>query len=105
MRWTFSLGNLFRRKVGGDSQWTPSWRAAASLGGLLDGASSSGETVNTATAGALPSVYRAVCFISDSLSSVELRVVEQLPDGGKKPVEDTDAARALADWSFEDREA
>jgi HK97 family phage portal protein len=66
--------------------------------------SKSGEIVNATTAGALPSVYRACSFISDSLASVELRIVQEQPDGGKVVVENLDVATALYEWSFESRE-
>src|SRR5258706_4898970 len=104
MRWLQTLGGLLSRRPGGDALWGPSWKASQ-VGSPWGAGTTSGERVDVATAGALPAIYRAVSFIADSLASVELRVVEQQPDGGKKHIQDIDAARALADWSFEDKEA
>ena len=101
--WLWGFATSLRRP-GGDSLWSPSWQASASLFGGFGRATRSGEEVTAHTAGALPAVYRACSFISDALASVELRVVQEQSDGGKKPVEDTDAARTLADWSFPSRE-
>lgn len=104
MRWWTNLGSsLFGRLAGGVSQWSPDWMASALMSGWSRG-STSGVAVTTTTAGGLPSIYRCVSFISDSLASVELRIIEEQPDGGKVQVTDSDVARALADWSYEDRE-
>lgn len=100
VNWWQSLASFMGRSRRTDS---PSWRASSYLG-YGGGTSSSGAEVTPATASALPAVYRAVSFISDALASVELRIVEELPDGGKRPVDDTDVARALSDWSFDGRE-
>src|SRR4051812_34939697 len=104
MRWQWlqALGTLFR-PAGGAALWTPSWAASASQLGF-GRASTSGEHVTTVTAGALPAVYRACSFIADSLASVELRIVQEQPDGGKVVVENSDASAALFDWSYEGRE-
>src|SRR3954462_922360 len=101
MRWWTNLGiSLFGRLAGGASQWSPDWMASALMSGWSRG-STSGVAVTPATAGGLPSVYRACSFISDSLASVELRIIQEQPDGGKVQVTDSDVARALADWSYE----
>src|SRR5438270_8426144 len=103
MRWWNSIGSaMFGRLPGGVSQWGPDWLASSPLGGWGRG-STSGVAVNSTTAGGLPSIYRCCSFISDSLASVELRIIQEQPDGGKVQVTDSDVARALAEWSFEDR--
>lgn len=103
MRWWQSLGAFLFRLPGGSANWGPSWNASL-LGSRGGQGSTSGELVNATTAGALPSVYRACSFISDSLASVELRIVQEQPDGGKKVVDNLDVSTALAEWSFEAKE-
>ncbi|MDX2220910.1 MAG: phage portal protein [Burkholderiales bacterium] len=82
-------------------RWTSSWLASVGQTGLI---SPGAPRVTPESAAALSACYRACSFISDSLASIEFRVVQQLPDGGRKVIESSDAARALADWSFTQRE-
>ncbi len=103
MRWLQQLGSMLLGSPGGAALWTPSWTASRlGSGGARN--STSGEIVDVVTAGALPALYRACSFIADSLASVDLRIVEVQPDGGKKVVGDSDVARALSEWSYADRE-
>ncbi len=89
---------------GGFSAWTPSWGASSALASSFGRRTKSGEVVSEASAVALPSVYRCCSLISDALSSMELRVEQRRPDGGTEVITDSDAARALAEWSYTDKE-
>jgi HK97 family phage portal protein len=52
----------------------------------------------------LSGVYSAVTAIATSLAAVEPQVVQSLATGGLRRVTDIDAARALSDWPFDERE-
>lgn len=90
------------RRAGGNAHWSPSWLASSHL--MASPPSDAGVQVTPASAGALSAVYRACSFISDSLCSTEFRVVQRTSDGGQQIVDDSEAAKALRNWSFDERE-
>lgn len=90
------------RRAGGNAHWTSSWLASSHL--MASPPSDAGVQVTPASAGALSAVYRACSFISDSLCATGFRVVQQLPDGGQQIIDDSEAAKALKNWSYDQRE-
>ncbi|MGI9333445.1 MAG: phage portal protein [Gammaproteobacteria bacterium] len=66
--------------------------------------SSSGMAVTPDTAQALSPVYACCRVLVDALASIDFACHESLPAGGKRRIDDTDCARALATWTFQDKE-